>query len=66
MNCEANAERAIDTAPGVLAVKADCETNTVTVGTKKNKPIPRKEILAALASIGYSGEFIGEAREVRE
>ena len=45
-------------APGVPAVEVDYETKRATIGTKADQPIPKEEILAALRSIGYDGEFI--------
>jgi hypothetical protein len=48
---------AIRTAPGVLAVKADYETGTATIGTRRGEAVAADEILTAVAAIGYRGEF---------
>jgi copper chaperone CopZ len=50
------AETAIKTAPGVLAVKADYQTGTATVGTQPGTEVPTDKILAAIQSIGYRGQ----------
>jgi hypothetical protein len=42
----------------VLAVKVDYETKLATVGTEPGQPVPKAELLAALQSIGYSGEIV--------
>lgn len=52
------AEEALRKAPGVLAVKVDYESKQATIGTAAGKPVPKKEILAALKSIRYRGEFL--------
>jgi hypothetical protein len=44
----------------VLAVKVDYESKQATVGTAAGQPIPKQEILDALGSISYSGEFVEE------
>lgn len=51
------AEKALRAAPGVLAVKVDYETKQATIGTTAGGDVPRDEILAALKSIGYHGQF---------
>lgn len=52
---------AIKKAPGVLVVKVNYETRQATIYTKKGEPVPRKEILAAIASLDkYSGKFVDE------
>lgn len=48
---------ALKTAPGVLAVEVDYASGKATIGTESGEPLSKKEILAALESIGYSGEF---------
>jgi copper chaperone CopZ len=52
------AEKALKSAPGVLAVKVDFETAQATIGTKAGSRISTDEILAALNLIGYRGEFV--------
>jgi hypothetical protein len=47
----------LKTAPGVLAVKVDYESESATIGTAANKPVDRKSVLAALDKIGYGGKF---------
>jgi len=42
----------------VLAVKANFETGQATIGTKAGSEVSTEEIIAALDSIGYSGEFV--------
>jgi hypothetical protein len=42
----------------VLAVKADFEAGQATIGTKAGSEVSTKEIITALESIGYSGEFV--------
>ncbi len=54
---------AIKTAPGVLAVKVDYISGKATIGTKPGLPASKQDILAALESIGYRGEFSVEATE---
>ncbi|MEX0819175.1 MAG: heavy metal-associated domain-containing protein [Pirellulaceae bacterium] len=52
------AEAALKSAPGVLAVTVDFKASQATIGTKAGSRVPTDEILAALKSIGYSGEFV--------
>jgi copper chaperone CopZ len=52
------AEAALRKAPGVLAVEVDYETKQATIGTAAGEPVPKQEILAALESIKYRGEFL--------
>ena len=52
------AEMAIQTAPGVLAVKADYESGQATIGTEPGQHVAIDEFLAALESIGYHGELV--------
>lgn len=52
-----NAEAALRSAPGVLAVKVDYESKEATVGTVPGQPVPKQAIVDALASIRYRGEF---------
>jgi hypothetical protein len=47
-------------APGVLAVSVDYEKKLATIGTAKDEPIPREQILDALKSLGYSGQWVEE------
>jgi copper chaperone CopZ len=54
------AEAALRTAPGVLAVKVDYESKQATIGTAAGEPVPKREIVAALESISYKGEFVEE------
>ena len=54
---------AIQTAPGVLAVKVDYTSGKATIGTKAGLPASKQEILAALESIGYRGRFRDETTE---
>jgi hypothetical protein len=42
----------------VLAVTVDYDKRQATIGTEKGQAVPRTEILKALESIGYSGEFV--------
>ena len=56
--CIAPALKAIRQAPGVLAVKIDYPTESATVGTAPEQPVPRKEILSSLEAIGFSGKFV--------
>ena len=49
---------AIQSAPGVLAVKVDYESGQGTIGTKEGIAVSSIEILAQLEKIGYHGEFI--------
>ena len=48
---------ALKKAPGVLAVEVDYASGKATIGTEAGEPLSKEEILAALESIGYSGEF---------
>jgi copper chaperone CopZ len=52
------AEKALKSAPGVLAVKVDFAKKQATIGTKAGSRLSTDEILAALKSVGYSGEFV--------
>lgn len=51
---------AIHQAPGVLAVKVDYETQFAVIGTGRNRPVPREQILESLKLIGYTGKFIDQ------
>jgi hypothetical protein len=44
----------------VLAVNVDYEKKLATIGTAKDEPMPREEILQALKSLGYSGQWVEE------
>ena len=48
---------AIQTAPGVLAVKVDYQAGQGTIGTEKGRGVPIAEVRAALEAIGYTAEF---------
>ncbi len=56
--CEAVAEKAMRTVPGVLAVEVSHEKREAVVGVDESRDIPRDEILAALAKVGYQGRFV--------
>jgi len=56
--CEAVTEKAIRTVPGVLAVEVSYEKREAVVGVDESRDIPRDEILAALAKVGYQGRFV--------
>ena len=47
-------------APGVLAIKVDYEQKQTTLGIAKDEPLPLQEILEALQSLGYSGQWVEE------
>ena len=49
---------AIRTAPGVLAVKVDYRSQQAAIGTEAGSVVPKEQVLAALESIGYRGEFV--------
>jgi cation transport ATPase len=52
------AERALKSAPGVLAVKVDFEAGQATVGSEPDSDPPVAEVLSALESIGYRGTIV--------
>jgi len=56
--CEAVAEKAIRAVPGVLAVEVSHEKSEAVVGVDESRDIPRDEVLAALAKVGYQGRFV--------
>ena len=56
--CEAVAEKAVRTVPGVLAIEASHEKREAVVGIDESRKMPRGEILAALAKVGYQGRFV--------
>ncbi len=56
--CEAVAEKAMRTVPGVLAVEVSHEKREAVLGVHESRDIPRDEILAALAKVGYQGRFV--------
>jgi len=56
--CELAVEKAIQTVPGVLAVKADHDAGQAAIGTEPGQHVPTDDILASLESIGYHGEFL--------
>ena len=60
------AAKAIESAPGVLAVKVDYELRRAIIGTAAGSEVPRQEILAALESIDYGGVFIEEQEQPKE
>ena len=45
----------------MLAVKVEYPSGEATIGTGAGEPVPEEEILAALDSIGYRGEFMDRA-----
>lgn len=55
------AEKALKTAPGVLAVQVNFERQLATIGTEKGEDVPKAELIAALESIGYRGEIVEPA-----
>jgi len=57
------AEKALKSAPGVLAVQVDFDTRQATVGTKKGTDVPAREMVTALESIGYGGEVVRQPPE---
>ena len=42
----------------MLAVKVDYQKQLATVGTDRNREVPRDQILESLKAIGYRGEFV--------
>ncbi|MCC7338404.1 MAG: copper ion binding protein [Pirellulaceae bacterium] len=56
--CEAVAEKAIRTVPGVLAVEVSYEKRQAVVGVDRSRDIPRDAILAALEKVSYQGRFV--------
>ena len=44
----------------MLAVKVDYETGRATIGTKKGDDVPKAEILKALDTLKYRGEFVND------
>lgn len=42
----------------MLAVQVDYDKRLATIGTQRDKAVPRDELLKSLKSIGYSGEFV--------
>jgi hypothetical protein len=51
------AAQAIRQAPGVLAVRVDYKSGEATIGTDRDRPVPRDAILQSLKAIGYGGRF---------
>ena len=49
---------ALHQAPGVLAVQVNYEKSLATIGTHRDQPVPRDELIQALKSIGYDGAFV--------
>ncbi len=49
---------AVNAVPGVLAVKVDFDAKQASIGTEKGREVPKAEILKALKSIQYRGEFV--------
>ncbi len=49
-----------EAAPGVLAIKVDIDQKRVTLATAKDDPLPREEIIEALKTHGYSGQWAEE------
>lgn len=56
--CEAVAEKAIGTVPGVLIVEANHEEGQAVIGIDESRDILREEILAALEKVSYQGRFM--------
>ena len=56
---------AIHQAPGVLAVTVDYKTELAVIGTGRNRPVPREQILESLKLIGYTGKFIDQPTQRR-
>lgn len=56
------AQKAIKSAPGVLAVTVNFEKRQATIGTEKGDIVPKAEILSALESIGFRGEVAEPAQ----
>ena len=56
------AQKAIKSAPGVLAVTVNFEKRQATIGTEKGDIVPMAEILGALESIGFRGEVAEPAQ----
>ena len=54
------AEKALRTAPGVLAVKVEYEQQRAIVGTAGDKSVDEAALLEALDSIGYRGKVEDE------
>ncbi len=52
---------ALRKAPGVLAVEVDYSSGEATIGTESGQRLSKREILSALESIGYRGEFTKQA-----
>lgn len=52
------AEKAIGTAPGVLAVKVVYETSLATVGTEEGTTISTEEMMEALEPLGYKATLV--------
>ena len=47
-------------APGVLAIQVDYDQKLATLGIAQDEPLPREEILGALESLGYRGQWVEE------
>jgi hypothetical protein len=45
----------------VLAVTVDYEKQLATIGTARNRDVPRDQILESLKTIGYRGEFLKDS-----
>ena len=54
----AKAAAALHQAPGVLAVQIDYEKRLATIGTRRDKVVPRDELIESLKSIGYTGDIV--------
>jgi hypothetical protein len=42
----------------VLAAKADSETKLATIGSAKDQPVPRDEIIKELNAVGYKATWV--------
>jgi hypothetical protein len=58
----AKAEMALGAAPGVLAVKVEYPSGVATIGSRAGEPLADEDLLAALAKIGYRGQFLTRAQ----
>jgi len=63
--CAAAAGKAINSVPGVEAVRVDYEKRTAVVSTKSRCDAPRDEILAAIKKAGFEGSVAEVSNETR-
>ena len=57
------AEKALRSAPGVLAVEVDYEQKRGIIGTQAGTEVNTEKIFAALEEIGYRGKLADESAE---